>query len=297
MARKKKNKQKPTDLKNFYNLELRAMALVNQLGFDPVVMKPIPDDLDLMVYVHMDGDETNDDPKTHGWVLKETYEKYFKNRSSTTLNGQSIQSQADHIIQHFEKHVGEVENSIHTKTSDPVPLSIHIIPPTKNRNYGVMFTTGMSFLPMTPPPSLEKAKYAELFIKLPPDWPLPLGELKKDDYFWVIEELLNLPTYVHRNKQWFFHGHTIGNGHPPKFYANNTKLCGFLFSAPHISLSPEFAMLKISPSKIIFFLQLIPLYKEEIDFKNQHGYEKLMKKFSENILPNIVDLQRKNVCS
>ena len=80
-----------------------------------------------------------------------------------------------------------------------VHIDIYVVPPTKERRYGLLITSGMSELPMNPPPDVWKwwkidvnklpkearkalnCDFAELVIKLPPDWPLPYEELKKDD--------------------------------------------------------------------------------------------------------------------
>lgn len=70
---KQKRVEVPEGTPNFLNLKIRKEKFSKQRGFDPIAFQPL--DRDNMVYVHLDGNDENDDPKTHCWVSKETYEK------------------------------------------------------------------------------------------------------------------------------------------------------------------------------------------------------------------------------
>ena len=199
------------------------------------------------------------------------------------------------ILNHIEKYVGKIEKSIHDQKFELAPLSIHIIPKTHDQNYSALVTSGLSFLPMSPPDPMRFFKYSELLIKLPLDWPLPVDALKQDEFIWPIEQLNYLMKYVHTNHQWFSDGHTFGNGNPPYPFANNTGLCGFLFTLPVLSFPPEFCELKIDDSKSVIFLQLLPLYKEEMDYAVTEGSDALLKKFEENNVFDYVNIHRDNL--
>lgn len=199
------------------------------------------------------------------------------------------------ILNHIEKYVGKIGKSIHDQKFERAPLSIHIIPKTNDQKYGALVTSGLSFAPMYPPRPMDFFKYSELLIKLPLDWPLPIESLKQDDFFWPIEQLLTLMKYIHSNQQWFSDMHTFGNGNPPIPFANNTGLCGFLFTFPLNSFPPEFCELKIDDSKTVIFLQLIPLYNEEMNYTISEGSESLLEKFEENNILDHVDIHRKNL--
>ncbi len=238
----------------------------------------------------------------YGKVTKREFEGEMRRRTAEIEGKRSkprsmelLKKDNEVLIQHIEKYVGKIEKSIHNQAFELAPLSVHIIPETHDRKGGALVTTGLSVLPMHPPGPMRALKYSELLIRLPKDWPLPLKELKIDDFFWPIGELMHLMRYIHENQQWFFDMHTFGNGDPPHPYAPNTNFCGFLFTLPVLSLPPEFCELKIDDSKNIIFLQLLPLYKEEMDFAITDTSEALLKKFEEQGSPDYIDVNRKSV--
>jgi hypothetical protein len=197
------------------------------------------------------------------------------------------------IKDHIESNIGKIENTLNDNEIPAIPLSLHVIPPDNQRECGVLVTSGMSAYPMMAP-SMAEPICAEVFMLLSPDWPLPLKSVKRDDFYWPIKELLSMPKYVHGNKQWFSIGHTFGNGHPPKPFAKNTDLCGFLFRFPFKELPPTFCELKIG-RKPVYFLQIMPIYKEEMEYIIQNGSEVFNTQLLETEIPEYLDLQRANV--
>lgn len=80
----------------------------------------------------------------------------------------------DHFSELFDIK-DEDHRVIHELMSEKVHIDLHIIAPDENRPFYVVFTTGMSDLPMTMgedvPWDLRKThERAELFCLLPPDW-------------------------------------------------------------------------------------------------------------------------------
>ena len=199
------------------------------------------------------------------------------------------------VLNHIEKYVGKIGKSMHDQKFEPAPLSVHIIPKLHNQNYSALVTSGLSFAPMYSPQPMEFFKYSELLIKLPIGWPLPVETLKDDEYFWPIRELFSLMKYIHSHRQWFSDMHTFGNGNPPLPFAENTGFCGFLFMFPLISFPPEFCELRIDEFKSVIFLQLIPLYKEEMDFAVEQGSEKLLERIEKQEIPDYVNINRENI--
>ncbi len=276
---------------NFENPKIRAEKFAKQLGFDTIAFTPL--DQDNMVYIHMDGNEKNDDPKTHCWVSKETYNRL---QSGNLFKGQKseIGQQRKLIEQHLETHLGGVDKILDDHRGDKYHIDIYILPPNDKRNYGVMATSGMSDYGMSMPPKLRIFQYGELYIKLPSDWPYPMEVLKQDDYAWVFQNLFLLPRSVHDNRTFFWNGQVIDNDEP---FAKNTELSGFLIKYPStIDVPVEFNMLKVNPQKAICFFQLVPLYHEEMDFLEKNGLEKLYAKFDKFGVTDIVDLNRENTC-
>lgn len=237
-----------------------------------------------------------------GKITEEEYKEEMSRRNAEIEKKQSrprtmerLREDNEALLQHIEKYIGKIGKSIHDQAFSLAPLSVHIIPETRDGKGGALVTTGMSVLPMHVPGPYKAFKFSELLFRVPKDWPLPLKELKKDDYFWLIEELLHLMKYVHENQRWFFDMHTFGNGDPPQPYSPNTNFCGLLFTLPVLSLPAEFCELQIDDSKTVIFLQILPLYKEEMDLVITDSSEALLKKFEEQNSPDYVDINRKSL--
>ncbi len=92
-------------------------------------------------------------------------------------------------LQHIEKYIGKIGYSFHYPGVGSIPVNIHIVHPSSENNFSVIITSGMSYLPSYPPQGHEHLKHIELLVKVPPDWPLPKVEVKKDEYSWLIEKL------------------------------------------------------------------------------------------------------------
>ena len=67
------------------------------------------------------------------------------------------------------------------------------------------------------------------------------------------------------------------------------------FLIPFLTFSAEFCELKINDFKTVYFFQLIPLYKEEMDFVIKNGYEVFLEKLTERNIPDYIDLKRINL--
>lgn len=219
----------------------------------------------------------------------------FKNEREKPRSLFQLKNDNELILQHIKKYVGKIEKSIHDQKFERAPLSIHIIPKIHNQDYSAVVTTGLSHSPMYAPQPMDFFKYSELLIKLPLDWQLPLNVIKDDEFLWPISELLSLMKYIHSNQQWFSDMHTFGNGNPPLPFAKNTGLCGFLFMFPLLSFSPEFCELKIDDTKSVIFLQLVPLYKEEMDYAITESSEALLERIAKKEIPDHIDIHRKNI--
>ncbi|MFX0035183.1 MAG: suppressor of fused domain protein [Candidatus Hermodarchaeota archaeon] len=219
-------------------------------------------------------------------------EKALKKANPLQIKISQIETQF--ITTHIEANIGKINNTLTDNEIPQIPIKLHIVPPDDHRKYGVLVTSGMSAYPMMAP-SMAEPTCAELFMLLSPDWPLPLKSVKKDKYYWVIDKLFRLVKYVHGNRQWFSIGHTFGNGHPPVPFANNTKLCAFLFKFPYKELSPTFCELLIG-RKPVYFLQVMPIYREEMDFLMGNGPDEFATRFMKESAPEYVELDRVNIC-
>lgn len=301
----------PIQTPNFLSPRLRKKAWLTTLGMD-VLSGRMMNSIQEAKYVHMDGDLRNDNPETHVWYAKDIADQMGIGRQHAIHDT----AEREKIGKYIEAQFGEPLTIIHDKGDQIVHIDIYVYPPTKERPFGMMITSGMSERPMNAPHDAWKVwpvditkvpeemrealncKYAELIVKLPPDWPLPKpgGQLKNDEYLWPIEELHHLIKYVHRENQWFWDGHTMRSRDDGSLtFAPNTKLAGWVFIYPP-HLPPSFGMLKMSNSKVICFLQIVPAYSEEIQYAMQYSTRKLIEKFNEANIPDFIDINRKNTC-
>ncbi|RJE86698.1 suppressor of fused domain protein [Paenibacillus sp. 1011MAR3C5] len=201
------------------------------------------------------------------------------------------------ITAHVEKHIGEVDFVFHEIVSDKMHIDVLRVPPTQERNYYTLVTCGMSALSMTVPPGAEQFRFAELLLCLPSNWPLTEEAMQKEENYWPIRWLKTLARLPHDYNSWLYAGHSIPNGDPAEPFAPNTKLSGMLLSLPTIAEDPNgFFTLQMSEEKEVHFFSLLPIYKEEMDFKLKHGAEELFQKLDRERINEFLQIQRKNVC-
>jgi len=199
------------------------------------------------------------------------------------------------LEEHITKFLGESDNVWHEMLSDTIHLDVYHIKPTEERNYHTFITNGMSYLPMEAPNGQEDWRYSELMVCLPPDWPVGDDAFKEDKNYWPIWVLKMLARFPHKYKTWISWGHTIPNGDPGEPYAENTKLCCAILLPP-IDVHRDFFSLRVNDDVTIKFLCVVPIYKEEMDFKLKYGYEGLTDKFDKYKINEVIDINRKNVC-
>lgn len=201
----------------------------------------------------------------------------------------------EQISAHIEKHVGPVAEVFHELVSDLVHIDVHIVNPTADRNYYTLITSGMSDRPMHAPAKFPDLQYAELMLCLPPSWKLDQQSFKDDRNYWPIRMLKVLARFPHEYQTWLWASHTVPTGDPPTPFAENTDLCCALLLIPAL-FEESFQTLKLSKKKTIHFLSVVPLYREEMDFKLKKGLDPLIDRLDSAGVTELLDIQRKNVC-
>ncbi len=188
----------------------------------------------------------------------------------------------------------------HEMLSDLVHIDVHVMCPTEEQPCYVLFTSGMSDLPMTLPDKIndrEDMKYGELYLFLPPDWQLSgEGSTLRDvpsRYTWPIGVLQFLARFPHEYQTWLGYGHTIPNGPDYSPFDESVGFGSVVLSWGDGPLST----LKTKDGKEIHFYQVIPAYKEEIEYKLKYGMDALLKRFRDAGVPPILDPDRPNTCA
>lgn len=206
---------------------------------------------------------------------------------------------AEEVGTHFETlFPGRESRVLHEIVSDLIHVDIHVMWPTEKEPFFVVYTTGMSDLPMTIPndiPAKERKnlELAELYLFLPGDWPLSPDSPPEESAFWPIGIMKAMARFPHQYKTWLAYGHTVPNGPD---YAPLHKSVGFGGVAFNCGTGPLSAM-TAKDGRLLHFYQVLPLYKEEIEYKLKYGMEGLQKVFQEKDLEPILDPKRPNLCA
>jgi hypothetical protein len=206
---------------------------------------------------------------------------------------------AEEIISHFEELFPNRESFVfHEIISDLVHIDVNIMKPTTKDNFYVMYTTGMSDLPMNLPEEIDNPddfKYAELFMFMPDSWnpgrELAISsDIPYEDY-WAIQMIKFLARFPHEYKTWLGHGHTIPNGPDYEPVLNNSEMSGIVLS----ELDENFSPLTVKNDAKVRFYMVVPVTRAETEYKLEHGMQALEKKFIENNLQLVIDMYRKSV--
>jgi hypothetical protein len=190
--------------------------------------------------------------------------------------------------------VGKITMVFHEIISDLVHIDIHQIPPTEDRPYWTLVTSGMSDMPMTIPEQARDFAYSELMLCLPRTWKMKREDWKLEDNYWPVRWLKICARFPHEYKTWLSWGHTLPNGDPPKSYATNVRFCCVMLGLPR-TVSKDFFSLKIRPDKTIRFFALYPLYPGEVELKLKKGAEYIEQLFDQKKISEIVDLNRADI--
>jgi len=204
----------------------------------------------------------------------------------------------EEIEEHLTKYIAEPDLVFHEIISELVHIDVHWIKPSANYPYNILVTSGMSDLPMNVPEEIDdKEAYerAELMVVLPADWKIGDEEFQDDNNYWPVYFLKRLARFPHEYKTWLGYGHTIPNGMEAEEIANTGFGC-MLLLPPMLSFDEKFLELQTKDGNIINFYAMIPVYKEEMDFKLEEGTDALLDLFDEYGISELVDIDRPNVC-
>ena len=213
-----------------------------------------------------------------------------KNMSDKVPN--SVEIVDSHLDQFFDENedivvFDEIESEI-------IHRDIFFIKATEDRPYHILLSCGMSALPMKVPEDIESSEFAEVMILLPKEWNLNYESFSDERNYWPIRIMKELMMLPHPGKTWLGFGHTFGHEDDDEL----AEGIGFnsVMLASSMELSADFTEIELENDKAIDIYTLIPLYKEELEFKKQNSASDLLEKFDKFGIEEIVKIGRKNVC-
>ena len=183
------------------------------------------------------------------------------------------------VEEHIRKYFGEIGHVFHELVSPDIHVDICVVPPDREREYYTLVTMGMGARRMQVPEELAKYRLerAELAIALPPDWRLDEDSMKDERWYWPVRLLKVLARLPIQSDTWLGWGHTMDNQRP---FAEDTKLCGAILGEPQ-NIRKEGFFCHLPGGEEINFYQVIPLHREELEYKLEHNAEALREKLEE----------------
>ena len=183
-----------------------------------------------------------------------------------------------HVKVHIDRHFG-VYTQLLTDDSDPDnPLEIAVIPPRLEHDYYTLVTVGLSRHRMGFPEERreEKLERAELLINLPRDWKLTKADCREERWNWPIRMLLATAHFAMENPEVGLESRTtLSEGEEGVPLAEGTDLRGEILLCPGVFGEDSF-FCHLPDGDEVNFYQVIPLYREEIQYKLEHGSDSLL---------------------
>ena len=214
-----------------------------------------------------DGDPDNDNDDPDGEVPKD---------EDTGVPEVYTEEEMEAVEGHIQQYFGKFENVFHELSSPDIHVDICVVPPSGDRDYYTLVTMGMGAHRMNVPEELAEYKLerAELAIALPGNWKLKHEDLKNERWYWPIRLLKTLARLPIASDTWLGFGHTMDN---EEDFAKGTKLCAAMLTGPQDTEDGSEVCILPGGEEVNFY-QVIPLYREELEYKMEHDADALLDK-------------------
>jgi hypothetical protein len=198
------------------------------------------------------------------------------------------------LEEHYARYLGEDWSVWHEIVSEHVHLDVCMWRPTPARPFHTFATLGMSDLPMTVPPEAVRtgaARYAELVVSVPADWPVPDGGPWADEAaFMPVRALKTLARLPHEYGTWLGFGHAVPNGDPAEPLSGSPNLTAFAVLTPD-TLPDGFRYVGRGADRVDV-LSLWLLTTAETQLKLERGIEELLPILRRRGVSELLDIGR-----
>ena len=220
------------------------------------------------------------------------------NEREKIIRQETIPPADDDILGHVKVHIDQqfgVYTQLLTDDSDPDhPLEIAIIPPRPEHDYYTLVTVGLSRHRMGFPEERweEKLERAELLINLPRDWKLTKADCREERWSWPIRMMLATAHFAMEDPEVGLESRTtLDEGEDGIPFAENTELRGEILLCPGVFGTDSF-FCRLPDGDEVNFYQVIPLYRDELEYKMEHDADALLDKM--NGISFVVNPTRQN---
>lgn len=205
---------------------------------------------------------------------------------------------AEWIDQHLDKFFDENLISVfHEIPTLDLHLDVYFIK-SENAQFNILLTSGMSTLKMNVSEQVEnptELEFAELMMLIPKEIEFEQvysGQNKND---WIISILKQAAKFPHFYDTWIGIGHTIQADEDMTPYSKETEFVGALI-LPSVTFKKDFTEIHKNGRKINIY-NIFPLYKDELEFKIENGYNKLLDLLIKANGKEVLDLTRRSLIS
>ncbi len=180
------------------------------------------------------------------------------------------------LTRHLAPYLGEPDYHLRARADKDARVDLHLVWPTADRPWTGVYTTGMSARPMTVPPEAREhcSPFAELLLRLPPDWvptetcpycdpPFvdhnPLADRRTR---WPFEWLVRLARHPHENRSFLAPRHVWSTPDMTPL-SKELPFAGFLIDDPADLDRPVPPLLRPDGTRVDF-LAAVPLHPAEL---------------------------------
>lgn len=228
-------------------------------------------------------------------VLERELKKLKVDTEEVLANVSSSQSEERDYAGYIETHLGEIQQYYShedilecfwggvSQVDETISIDVYGILP-KNKDYGILITSGMSEYPMAE--TDEGLQYAEVMMKIPKEW-MNEGDLLQSDYSWTIEIMHKTACLGHMYDGAYVSSKVIvPYGEPDEAYCFDRD---YGFTSVMLCESEDIPALQLDENTKVKFYTLVPITEEEETLVHEKGSAAVKKMLSSG---DIVDMER-----
>ncbi|PQV44400.1 suppressor of fused protein SUFU [Jejuia pallidilutea] len=136
-------------------------------------------------------------------------------------------------------------------------------------------------------------EFAELMMLIPKEIEFDQVFPSENKNDWIISVLKQTAKFPHFYDTWIGIGHTIQAEEDMTPYSDETEFVGALI-LPSVTFGEDFTEIKKNNRQINIY-NVFPLYKNELEYKIENGYNKFLDLLIKANGKEVLDLKRKNL--
>ena len=203
-------------------------------------------------------------------------------------------SHYDAVLSHYSKSFQGLQHEIlHEMDAVGPPIHIHVITPP-DTPFRLLLTEGMSAGAMRT--LIQEKRFAELALLIPRDITFTVHtDPAKHPQGWIIDMLRYIAKFPHLDGSWVDLGHIVQAGaESDTTFGTDCEFSGGLL-LQSVTLWEEMTNIRVNDG-IIRVMSVFPLYKEEIQYRIDHGINALLERITAAQMSEMMEIGRPNLC-